>query len=66
MLELDLLLQGFVERGYDELSPEQKGHFEKLLELPDTQLLALLLGNEESVNREVADVIARVRGAIAP
>jgi antitoxin CptB len=66
MLELDLLLEGFLERGYGELRPHQREHFEKLIELPDAQLFDLLLGAEQSDNRDVADVIEKICRAAAP
>lgn len=65
MLELDLLLQGFLERGYERLSPAQRLAFERLLELPEATLYALLLGSETSDDREIADVIENIRRAIA-
>ena len=66
MLELDLLLQGFVASGYEALSAGEREHFDALLALPDQQLLGLLLGGEQAGDREVADVIEKIRRAAGP
>mgnify|MGYP006301648159 CR=1 FL=1 len=65
MLELDLLLQGFLEIGYPALGPDGRRAFERLLERPDRTLQAWLLGNETPDERELADVVAAIRGAAA-
>jgi len=66
MLELDLLLQGFLERGYGELDAAGRAAFERLLETPDTDLQALLLGGKQPDDTEVAHVIEAIRRAAAP
>jgi antitoxin CptB len=66
MLELDLLLQGFLDRGYTQLDDAQKGSFTRLLELPDQTLSEYLLGTMEIEEREFVDVIERIRHAAAP
>ena len=40
LLELDLLLVNFVDDGFDELSPDQQGHYRRLLEEEDPDLLS--------------------------
>jgi len=63
MLELDLLLQGFLERGYAQLDAAQQEDFIRLLELPDQVLVEYLLGMAEIKERELVDVIERIRHA---
>lgn len=64
MLELDLLLQGFVTGpGYDALTAAQRQIFHELLEAADQELLELLLGQQEPESNAVADVIAAIRRA---
>jgi len=46
MLELDLILQPFVEHYYDSLSEDDKLRFQALLELEDQQLFAWLVRRE--------------------
>ena len=47
MLELDLLLERFMAEGYDSLTPEQLAIFKRLLEEPDPDLFAWLMGSAE-------------------
>ncbi len=61
MLELDLLLQGFLDRGYSQLDDVQKRLFVSLLELPDQTLIEYLLGSSEIEQKEFVDVIERIR-----
>lgn len=63
MLELDLLLQGFVLNGYDALMENEKYDFERLLETADQELLELLLAQKESEDPALANVIAKIRNA---
>lgn len=65
MLELDLMLQPFVEENYKELSESSQAAFRKLLTYPDQELLEILMGNKIPGNREVADVTNKIRQAIA-
>jgi antitoxin CptB len=46
MLELDLLLGRFMEQGYDQLDAAQRELFKTLLEEPDPDLYAWLMGYE--------------------
>lgn len=61
MLELDLLLNAFVEMQYSHLSREDTALFLSLLEYPDQVLLDLLLGKMESSDAMVSDLAARIR-----
>lgn len=61
MLELDLLLQGFLAQGYAELTAVQKQAFQRLLKMADQQLLEYLMGREQPQDKEIADVVASVR-----
>ncbi|MDP2399027.1 MAG: succinate dehydrogenase assembly factor 2 [Burkholderiales bacterium] len=47
MLELDLVLNRFVEAGLEGLSPEQLDVFKAFLGENDTRLLAWVMGQEE-------------------
>ena len=47
LLELDLVLEGFLERCLDRLSAEQMQLFGELLEWPDNDLLDLAMGRAE-------------------
>jgi antitoxin CptB len=47
LLELDLVLEAFLERGYGRLDAGQRRLFNELLEQPDNDLLDLALGRCE-------------------
>lgn len=51
LLELDLVLEAFLERGYGRLDAGQRGLFNELLEQPDNDLLDLALGRSEPAPR---------------
>ncbi len=63
MLELDDLLQTFLDDRYAQLSPSERNAFERLLQLPDQELSELLLRGERCTDQDVNDVIDRIRRA---
>jgi antitoxin CptB len=56
LLELDLVLEAFLARGYGRLDAAQRGLFDELLERPDNELLDLALGRREPEARYQAVV----------
>ncbi len=66
MLELDILLTDFLQRGYGALDERQRADFERLLALPDQELLEYLLGTKQSMDGELAHVIACIRRTAIP
>lgn len=66
MLELDILLSDFVQRGYDALDERQRADFARLLALPDQELLEYLLGTKQARDGDLAHVIACIRHAAVP
>jgi antitoxin CptB len=62
LLELDLLLKGFLERSYDRLGPEERAAFVELLEQPDNDLLDLAMGRTEPAPR-YRSVVEMLRAA---
>ena len=66
MLEVDLLLNRFLDAGYGDLTDAQKSAFVSLLEYPDQILLEWLMGRQRPVDRGLAHVVDRVRDAFAP
>ena len=61
MLELDLLLNNFVDKAVIDLSAEQKQTFEMLLSYPDQTLLDLLLGNAVSSDASIASLVQQIQ-----
>ncbi len=60
MLELDELLLGFLDRGYDRLDPREKLLWQQLLQEPDTRLFTWIIEHPKqapSTYRELIDSI---------
>ena len=65
MLELDLMLQPFVEDSYHRLLTTEQDAFKLLLNSPDQELLEYLMGQKTPGNKDVANVANKVRQAAA-
>jgi antitoxin CptB len=63
MLELDLLLLGFVENGLDTLDQDEPPVFERLLEMSDQVLQGWLLGDVVPTEKQMVSVIRKIRTA---
>jgi len=63
MLELDLLLQDFLDHHYDHLAPHEQRAFEILLSYPDQLLLEYALGRMMPADPVLAHVVGRLRTA---
>ena len=61
MLELDLLLNNFVDKKVHLLSQQEKQSFELLLSYPDQTLLDLLLGNSVSSDPAIAILVQQIQ-----
>ena len=66
MLELDLMLESFVDKHYDDLPVKTKKAFHKLLKCQDQILLDYLMGQDVPTDKDVADVAQQVRDAAGP
>jgi antitoxin CptB len=61
LLELDLVLQGFLERRFEGLDAGEKDRFNELLDFPDNDLLDLALGRAEPADPRYRDVVRLLR-----
>ena len=61
MLELDILLNGYLDKNYDSMSPEQGVVFSEVLDYPDQVLFDLLLGNMQSGDADVNRLITEIQ-----
>ncbi len=63
MLELDLLLRGFLDQGYHTLTEQGRAAFQQLLTYPDQDLLEYLMARALPTDKDVADVVNSIRNA---
>jgi antitoxin CptB len=66
MLELDLLLQGFLEHRYHTLTAHGREAFQELLSYPDQDLLEYLMARALPTDKDVADVVNCIRNTTFP
>ena len=66
MLEVDLLLNRFLETVYPTLTGQDKQLFANLLEYPDQVLLEWLMGRERPLDGRLARVVDRIRDTFTP
>jgi antitoxin CptB len=66
MLELDAMLQAFMDKAYDDLSEHQQKSFEILLQTPDQLLLEYLMGRTIPIDKDVEYVARRIRESAGP
>jgi len=64
MLELDILLQGFVDNGYADLSEQERLTFDVLLKYPDQELLEYFLEQAEPDDKDIAKLVTTIRQAL--
>lgn len=64
MLELDTLLEDFLQTQYDVLPCHEKEIFKNLLTCPDQLLFDYLMGKIKPIDTDVAYVVERIRGPV--
>lgn len=57
MLELDIVLQRFLDRDYLQLNNQQLEQFERLLDLPDNDLWDLITGRQVATDSRLLIVL---------
>ena len=63
MLELDILLNTFLDKQYAQLDETQRETFVSLLAYPDQTLYELLMATMTSASPDIADMVGRLRSA---
>ena len=61
MRELDLILEAFLERRYETLSPAFRTAFARLLECPNEDLLAWLIEGGSPQDEQLAIIVGQIR-----
>ncbi|MGL5741797.1 MAG: succinate dehydrogenase assembly factor 2 [Legionella sp.] len=63
MLELDLILQRFLEHHIEQLSQQEIKAFNLLLSCTDPELYAWLIGHDEPHDSELKEIVAIIRAS---
>jgi len=66
MLELDLMLNAFLDNGMDDLDEHERSVFQRLLEYSDQTLLELLMERMVPADKETVHVIRKIRSSLQP
>jgi antitoxin CptB len=61
MLELDLVLQAFLDHRYEHALPDERRAFEALLNYPDALLFEYIMGRVIPTDSQLAHVITQLR-----
>lgn len=61
LLELDLVLSRFIESRFDHLTSDQRGALTRLLDLPDNDLLDMVMGRAETSDPGCAEIVQFLR-----
>jgi len=63
LLELDLVLERFVDRNASALDEDELARLRELLELPDNDLWDIVSGRSDMYAARLGDVVARLRAS---
>jgi antitoxin CptB len=63
MLELDLLLRDFLDTGYAHLDAQERKSFDHMLDYPDAVLLEWLMGRIRPTDKDVEQLVDKIRSA---
>lgn len=66
MRELDLLLEGFLERRYSVLSPADRESFARLLDCRNQDLMDWLMEGGTPQDEQLAEIVGQIRDRDAP
>ncbi len=65
MLELDLLFKSFLDSGYAQLDANEQRCFDQMLDYPDAVLLEWLMGRIRPSDKDVANLVNKIRSTAA-
>ena len=63
MLELDLVLTGFLDKYYPKLTESQVKVFKELLDYPDTELWDMIIARTEPADNTMKTVLQLIRAS---
>ncbi len=61
LLELDLLLNSYMDNVYGQLTDSEKRQFITLLDMQDQEMYEMLTGKTSPNDKELADLLERIR-----
>lgn len=61
LLELDVLLERFLDRHFPSLTPAERTAFERLLSFSDQELLGYVEGQAEPGESELKEIVRKIR-----
>jgi antitoxin CptB len=64
--ELDLILLGFLSAGFENLTPQDRRAYARLLDTPDPDLMTWLLGRATPSDPELAKLVQAIRTQSLP
>ena len=64
MLELDLILSGFLDKNYAHLNNDQKNLLDQILDYPDQLLFDLFLGHMHSSDKDISNLVSDIRKSV--
>jgi antitoxin CptB len=64
LLELDLLLNTYVDKVYDQLTDEEKWQFISLLDMQDQEMYEMLSGKTSPNDKQLAELLDKIRGCM--
>ena len=64
LLELDLLLNTYMDKVYDQLTDDEKRQFISLLDMQDQEMYEMLTGKTSPNDRQVAELLEKIRGCM--
>jgi antitoxin CptB len=64
LLELDLLLNTYMDKVYDQLTDREKRQFISLLDMQDQEMYEMLTGKTSPNDKQVAELLDRIRSCM--
>ncbi len=64
LLELDLLLNSYVDKVYAQLTDVEKRQFISLLDMQDQEMYEMLSGKTSPNDKQVAELLAKIRSCM--
>lgn len=64
MLELDIILNEFLDKSYNNITEQQRELFDQMLDYPDQLLFDLFLANIQSSDKGISELVTTIRQSL--